>query len=79
MSNSLDDLNDDISSVLETYEPMTTNWVLVLETSTIDSDGDVAGAWGMANRGGQLRSLGLLDIATAYTRASLLDGGEVDD
>ena len=39
------DLQDDLQAVILKYQPMATNWVLALETTELDEDGDIGGSW----------------------------------
>lgn len=58
-------LHDDIQAVLEAHEPMVDGWVIAYETTTLDDDGDLGGAYGLMVDGGTTKALGLLEITRA--------------
>lgn len=67
----------DITTALQQHEPMATNWLLVFETSELDSHGDIESAWGvLASSPSSVAHIGLAELARERLHQSFTDPWE---
>jgi len=65
--------HDVIKQAIETFEPMVTNWTLTFETSQLEDDGDLSGAWGMLlSDPPSIAHVGLLEMGAQQAKRQYL-------